>query len=379
MDSTHKSELILEKKMTFCVGIKANGSKCECRALIGQPRCRTHANAVIRNGPNRNAVSELKYIQRKEIRELKNEWETRSAAETDINKKKDMLRDYNHAQHVKKIQQRHEVELLERAQRDEVARTGVDPDRAAIQRRNEEFLQRVNENQRRREAELALMEQMRVQREINRGELAIFAADNQNVHTTQTVNFTKQIVQRLLKISVPNEYKWNLNECSKTPGDIIMSCKLSLKAAWQMTAKYCQDETIYDLEKGIYGKVLDSVWQYILSSPDKVDLCRCLKQEMEDNIGMCAQGNLSRLCNILSGYMEGIGAQESPAEILGRKLPLLMEVEDETTRLRMAFELFVELSIPADQWLSWAEPLVETGVLSVHVSASGQVVGLALI
>ena len=125
--------------------------------------------------------------------------------------------------------------------------------------------------------------------------------------------------------------------------------------------------------------MLDGVWQFILKSPDKADLCVILKQEMEDNIGMCAQGNLTRLCNILAGYMEGIGAQESPAEILGRKLPLLMEVEDETTRLRMAFELFVELGIPEDQWLSWAEPLVENGRLSVHTSPSGQVIGIAVV
>ncbi len=143
-----------------------------------------------------------------------------------------------------------------------------------------------------------------------------------------------------------------------------------------MSAKYCQDEDIYEMGKGIYGKVLDGVWQYVSNSPDKADLCRILRQEMEDNIGMCAQGNLTRLCNILSGYMEGIGVQESPAEILGRKLPLLMEIADQQARLRAAFNLLVETGIPSDQWLAWIEPLVEEGTVQIKVSPAGQVLGL---
>jgi hypothetical protein len=185
------------------------------------------------------------------------------------------------------------------------------------------------------------------------------------------------MVDRIVKIVVPDEYAWNSRICSKTPGEIIMECKLSAKGAWQMTAKYCQDESVYDMGKGIYGKVLDGVWQYVRNSPDKRDLCSILRQEMEDNIGMCAQGNLTRLCNILSGYMEGIGVQESPSEILGRKLPLLMEIEDQTTRLNEAYKLLVDTGIPEEQWLSWVEPLVE-GSLRLKANGAGQVIGLEI-
>ena len=73
-----------------------------------------------------------------------------------------------------------------------------------------------------------------------------------------------------------------------------------------MTQHYCNDHDIYDLGKGIYANVLNGVWQYIKSSEHSEDLKRILKSELEDNLGMCAQGNLSRLCNILSGYMEEI-------------------------------------------------------------------------
>lgn len=363
-----------------CVAIKSDGHKCDKRSLVGQTRCRTHANMVTRSGPNTIAVNELKSVHKRELHELWIEWNTRiDAAENDVTRD-DLLRDYEHAHQLKKVEQRHAVELLERAQRDEVRRTGVDPDREANIRRQHEAIERQNEHQRRIEHQLIMREQMRIQLEVNRGELARFAADNQNVHTAQAVNITKQIVERLLKVQVPNDYKWNASECSKTPGDIIMTCKLTPKATWQMTAKYCQSETIYDLGEGIYGKVLDGVWQYILNSPDKVDLCRCLKQEMEDNIGMCAQGNLSRLCNILAGYMEGIGSQESLVEILGREFSRLMEIEDLQTRLAESLTILKTNNVPINDWKKWIEPLTSDQDLEMDIgfirNHNDEVIGL---
>jgi threonyl-tRNA synthetase len=96
---------------------------------------------------------------------------------------------------------------------------------------------------------------------------------------------------------------------------------------------------------------------FILNSSDKEDLCRCLKQEMEDNIGMCAQGNLSRLCNILAGYMEGIGSQESLVEILGREFSKLMEIESMEERLTKAFYVLKENNVPIVDWKKWLDPL----------------------
>jgi hypothetical protein len=126
-----------------------------------------------------------------------------------------------------------------------------------------------------------------------------------------------------------------------------------------MFNQYVSNVSIYDIEEGIYGKVLDSVWQYVKTSPDKADLCKILKTEMRDNIGMCAQGNLSRICNILAGYMEGVGAQESLSERLGRLLPPLMSIEDHGERIRQACVILAENKVPADEWDTWMEPILE--------------------
>jgi hypothetical protein len=74
---------------------------------------------------------------------------------------------------------------------------------------------------------------------------------------------------------------------------------------------------------------------------------------MEDNIGMCAQGNLSRICNVLAGYMEGIGPQESVIERLGRLLPSLMSIDDPSKRIEEGKRILQENKVPFAEWTHW--------------------------
>ena len=187
--------------------------------------------------------------------------------------------------------------------------------------------------------------------------LARIANDNQNVHTQLVVEQTKKNVQEILKIPVPEIYRWQTKKLSMTYKTIIMFCHLSPKSAWQFSSMYCSDATIYDLEPGIFGKVVDGVWQFISKSPDKQDLKKILTSELRDNIGMCAQGNLSRICNVLQGYLEGIEQKESTNVILGREFSKLMEIESVNERLSKGKLILFNNNIPEDQWETWLEPL----------------------
>jgi hypothetical protein len=138
---------------------------------------------------------------------------------------------------------------------------------------------------------------------------------------------------------------------------MILFCHLSPKSAGQFTSMYCSDATIYDLEPGIFGKVVDGVWQFISKSPDKADLKKILASELRDNIGMCAQGNLSRICNVLQGYLEGIEQKESVNTILGREFAKLMEIETESERLNKGKLILFNNNVPEGEWETWLEPL----------------------
>ena len=140
--------------------------------------------------------------------------------------------------------------------------------------------------------------------------LAEIAADRQNIHTSEVVKKFKDMVELIRKIEVPEEYRWNMTKVSKTMAEIISECELTPQAAWQFSSKYCAADTIYDMEEGIFGKLMDSVWQHVKKSEEYVSLKQIVKEELEMNIGMCAQGNITRVANILVGILDGLNPQE---------------------------------------------------------------------
>lgn len=361
-----------------CIGIKASGDVCGKRCMGDAIRCATHTTTQRNKGPNQCAIDEMWYLHKKQKKDLLLRFEVLWRA----NPREEHRRideDYAIEKQQLVLNQNREMTELTRRQRDLIAQTGVDPDLPARQARQireaEQARRRADFNAARR-AQLAAWGVDDNERINNAApgqappprELAGFAQDPQNVHTTQAVQMVKAIVKKVLEIQVPEEYKWNELICSKTPGEIIMLCKLTPSAAWQMGAKYCSADTIYELGKGIYGKVLDSVWQFILKSEHKEDLCRILKSELQDNIGMCAQGNLSRLANILAGYLEGVGSQESLSEKLGRLIPALMEIEDLDERADKLVEILNENQVPKAEWIVWGEPLFDGFELSISES-----------
>jgi hypothetical protein len=187
--------------------------------------------------------------------------------------------------------------------------------------------------------------------------MAAFARDRQNVHTTAAVAQVKHNINVIRQIFVPEEYRWNPTKISKTYREIVFDCDLSPRGNWQFASYYCNNAQIYDLEEGIFGIMTDGVWQYIRDSEDKRCLINILKRELEDNIGMCAQGNLSRICNVLSGYLPGIGQQESISTILGREFSKLMDIEREPDRLRQGERILRENNVPEAEWEVWLDPL----------------------
>ena len=88
-------------------------------------------------------------------------------------------------------------------------------------------------------------------------------------------------------------------------------------------------------------------------------MLKALSQELTDSVGLCAQGNLSRLCNVLAGYLEGLDLDlRSPVEILGSKFSTLLDIKDATLRIEKGKEILLEMAIPISQWSSWIDPLL---------------------
>ena len=317
--------------MPTCSALKKDGEKCG-NSLKGTNMCRIHARMLENLGPNTFAIKQLQSSMVKEL-----------------NDNNIILEE-----HRIRLKYQQQIANLRMQQFQEYIRTGINPDKAANDARI------VREHAKRVAAERQLLErQQRIQTLLAQNELRRLAIDRQNVHTKRVVEETLRAVVEIKKIAVPEEYQWNKYKISKTTGEIIIECDLTPQSAAQMVQKYTSSDDIYNLEEGIYGKVLDSVWQFIKMSEHTISLKQILKQELEDNVGMCGQGNLSRLCNILSTYLPGLDLQvETSAEKLGRLLPPLMGIEDIHQRRQDALIILQELQIPAEEHERWIQPLM---------------------
>lgn len=344
-----------------CTAIKTTGHKCTVHAIANTPLCRLHQTLKAHSGPNTFEHKQLLLTQRNMVTALNTAYDT---LVMDARLNNLPFHTINVTRNVALADMRAEHRIakrdLARRQQELIDATGVDPDAEANARRR--ALQ-VAANARRMAANARVVEARAVranwEAQIAGGVRALgqFAADPQNVHTSEAVRQTKDIVARVLQIPVPEEYRWHPIRASKTPFEIGLECKLSQKAAWQMMSQYAQDVSIYDIEPGIYGKVLDCVWQYVKGSADKDDLCVIVRQELQDNVGMCAQGNLSRVCNILSGYMDGVAPPESTADKLGRLLPPLATIDDAYDRFIQAVAILKDNNVPRDHWHAWVDAL----------------------
>lgn len=375
-----------------CVAIKSgDGLKCT-RKCVENHRCNMHHNTREYNGHNFTELNEHEYIYKNKRKVLKGIFKAELLALGPnpyiANPDVYFALMGNQAERERRlgVEQRNGSRTIKNRHLAEIERTGINPDavqdaRRLAEVRAREVAMREQEARWRQQRNerlnnhfrngILVEEQNGIIRErppvaIREG-LAGFANDRQNIHTSLAVDNTIKSINEVLKIAVPEEYRWNMIKTSMTMSEIISECELSPSAAWQMVARYCSDESIYNFPGGIYGKVLDGVWQYIKASPDKNDLKKILKAEMQDNIGMCAQGNLSRLTNILSGYLDTIVIKESMTDQLGRLLPPLMEIEDLTERMYKAAEIFREVGLKEDEWKTWALALLDDDNYEMHI------------
>ena len=173
--------------------------------------------------------------------------------------------------------------------------------------------------------------------------VAGFVQDKQNVHRTETVEYILSMFKQLQRIPIPAD--------QNTVADIIRECGLSGRAIITLSVFYYDPTPIYEIPNA-YPKTLDAIWAFIQKHPEKAELIGRVRDELTDNIGMCAQGNLSRLCNILSGYMEGAVPPRPRHEILQERMAAIAS-DDAEEKVARAEMILKELDVPVTDWADW--------------------------
>ena len=192
--------------------------------------------------------------------------------------------------------------------------------------------------------------------------LADIAADNQSVHTTAVSDQTNIGLQKLLNTPVPAR--------QRTLETFAFLWLRFENATWGEVANLVDDMHIWYVKKmcrkpndQLYKKVLDGLLAYIMkiqSIETKSELMMRVYQECMDAKGMCCDGHISRLCNVLVGFDPDFAAPVSKGEILQNKIAAIAAMEASgTEKVKRAMEVFRELSVPADDWGVWIDALVE--------------------
>lgn len=187
-------------------------------------------------------------------------------------------------------------------------------------------------------------------------DLRAFASDAQSVHRSSVQNTTQRVIQQLLTRDVPADQVtiFEINADLANPA-IVGWRNEHVK---QTTIDMFVDE-YFTLEAFSvkYGDVVDRVWAFIRSHRERVELTVRLAQEICEGVGMCANGKMARLVNVLQGYDETLDV-EPPREMFQSAIAALMN-RPLAEREARARELFVEYRIPAGEHDVWLEPLLE--------------------
>jgi hypothetical protein len=202
------------------------------------------------------------------------------------------------------------------------------------------------------------------------GQMGRLAADTQNVHTAPVAKQTNSNVE-LLVAQEPMEDQdtlawitsWWLQGSTRDP---------PFETYWRVMedVRYWYNKrTCKSTSDFLYRKVLDGLVFKIMMTTDMTgegvggvvkELLKRLWEECEEAVGMCCEGHISRLANVLVGFDEAFRPPVPVGEILQTKMAAIAEMKlSPKLKLQKAVAVMDELNLPAAERGPWLEALEE--------------------
>jgi len=195
-----------------------------------------------------------------------------------------------------------------------------------------------------------------------RGELEAFTRDGQNVHTRFVTEQTNSALSILLNAEVPPEQN-TLKESHMCFMEHIaldrITTTLEMIGAVDRDAKrWYRVKTCRQHDDYLYKRVIDGLWSKIKTSKYRRELEIRLWQEMVDSVGMCCDGHITRLANVLCGFDDAFTPELSPAEQLQNRMAVIAGMETGIIlQAAEAMKALTEFNVPREQWEPWIDAL----------------------
>ena len=187
--------------------------------------------------------------------------------------------------------------------------------------------------------------------------LAGIAGDRQNIHTAVISTQTNQGLKVLFEQVVPPDQATMFEIVTAWRELKVAEIKeiqsvLQDMAEWY-TRSMCRAEGDF-----LYMRVLDHLWALILHSDENTELVKRLYQECFEAKGMCCDGHINRLVNVMVGFHDAFNPPLSPKEILQNKMSAsAMRDGPLDDKIKEAMEVFEEVKLPEEERQVWLDSL----------------------
>jgi hypothetical protein len=203
------------------------------------------------------------------------------------------------------------------------------------------------------------VEEFELKKKLKKDGLAGLAEDGQNVHTQAVNNQTNDGLSVIRQISVPRGQK-TLDEITNTWISHLPNTVKDIASVYEDMRRWGNVETVIRNKDWEYRKILRGVWAKIKEYDGEMftELLKRLWEECFESVGMCAQGHLSRLANVLVGFDETIGPVISKREEFQNQIAEISKRDDSIDVKRKEVLLLMDtIDMPQDEREPWLDSL----------------------
>jgi hypothetical protein len=189
--------------------------------------------------------------------------------------------------------------------------------------------------------------------------LAAITRDSQNVHRAVVSQQTNRNADLIL--ATPN-----VNPNIRAHEQLAALWLFLGVTTWERVRRVVDDVTAWRATETCrthgdwyYRRLLSALYTRIIaiSNPDtRKELWRRFYEECEESVGLCCEGHISRLCNVLVGFEDDFAPPIPFGEILQNKMAAIASMEapfEDKVKLAMAF--FDEHKVPAAERSAWID------------------------
>jgi hypothetical protein len=188
-------------------------------------------------------------------------------------------------------------------------------------------------------------------------DLERLARDRQNVHTAAVVQQTNAGEEKLLAVRTDGRpVGLRVLRCFAARGGSLGGV-LRVANDVEHWYNYATCRTPGDR---LYARVLEGLWTLIEQQPAEVraELKERLWEEASESVGMCTEGHLGRLVNVMAGFDDAFQPRKSVGESVQEKIAEISGMDIPTEeKVSLARKFLTELAISAEEQAPWLDAL----------------------